>query len=85
MKTQARGLLQYTIRGIPPEVDRALRSKAARRKLSLNQLILDELTTAITGSRKRADFGDVVGKWTPDPGFDDIVATQRQTDPDKRK
>jgi hypothetical protein len=77
--------VQYTVRGIPPEVDRALRRKAAQRKQSLNQIIIDELTAATTGVRKRADFRDVVGQWTPDPEFDEILASQRQIDPDKWK
>jgi hypothetical protein len=84
MKKQAPDV-QYTIRGIPPEVDRALRGKAAQRKQSLNRLIVDELRAATIGERKRADFRDVVGRWTPDPAFDEIVASQRQIDPDKWK
>lgn len=84
MKTQARDI-QYTIRGIPPEVDRALRQKAAQRKQSLNQVIVDELTEVTSGKRKRADFSDVLGMWTPDAAFDEIVASQRQIDPDKWK
>jgi hypothetical protein len=84
MRKQAEGI-QYTIRGIPPEVDHALRRKAARRKISLNQVILDELTQATVGFQKRADFSDLVGKWTPDPAFDAILAAQRQIDPDKWK
>lgn len=78
-------LIQYTIRGIPPEVDRALRRKAAQRKCSLNQVILDELTEAALSSQKRADFSDLVGKWTPDPAFDAIIAAQQQIDPDQWK
>ena len=77
--------LQYTVRGIPPEVDRALRRKAAQRKQSLNRIIVEELTAATTGLRKRADFHDVAGQWIPDPAFDDILASQRQIDPDKWK
>ena len=34
---------QYTIRNVPPRVDRALRSKAAERGLSLNALVLAAL------------------------------------------
>ena len=75
--------IQYTIRGVPREVDRALRRKAAQRKRSLNQVIIDELTAVTTGARKHADFHDVTGQWTPDPAFDEIVASQRQIDPDK--
>jgi len=84
MKPQARDT-QYTVRGVPQEVDRALRKKAAQRRSSLNQVIVEELTAVTTGVRKRADFRDVVGQWTPDPAFDEIVATQRQIDPDKWK
>ena len=82
MKEQA-GTIQYTIRGIPPEVDRILRQRATRRKQSLNQVVVDELTTAAQG--RKADFSDLVGQWTPDPGFDDVLAAQRQIDKDKWK
>jgi hypothetical protein len=82
MKQQAASL-QYTIRGVPPEVDRVLRRKAAQRKQSLNQVILDELTVAAIGQSVRADFSDLVGRWTADPAFDEILAAQRQIDWDK--
>ena len=77
--------IQYTIRGVPREVDRVLRRKAARRKQSLNQVILDELTTATVGRKQRADFTDLLGRWTPDPAFDQILAAQRQIDAEKWK
>src|SRR5258708_7418493 len=69
MKSQAK--VQYTLRGVPSEVDRALRKKAAQRKQSLNQVILDELTAATIGRKRREDFSDLVGRWTPDPAFDE--------------
>ena len=77
--------MQYTIRGIPPEVDRALRSKAAQRQQSLNEVIVAELTASTIGARKRADFSDLVGQWTPDPAFDEVIAAQRQISPDRWK
>jgi hypothetical protein len=84
MKTQAP--IQYTIRGIPPEVDKVLREKAAKRGLSLNQAVVEELVVATVGRQKKADFSDLVGQWTPDPGFDEIIASQRQViDLDKWK
>ena len=83
MKEQAP--IQYTIRGIPREVDRALRQKAERRKQSLNQVILDELVEATIGRKRRADFSDLVGRWAPDPAFDEIMAAQRQIDWDRWK
>jgi hypothetical protein len=84
MRQQAKPV-QYTIRGVPPEVDRILRRKAAQDKKSLNQLILEELTASTIGSPRRADFSDLVGRWTPDPAFDEIVTAQRQIDWDKWK
>ena len=83
MKKQAD--IQYTVRGVPPEVDRALRERAARRKQSLNQLIVDELAAVTIGDKPRADFSDLVGRWTPDPAFDEILASQRQIDWDRWK
>ncbi len=77
--------IQYTIRGVSPELDHALRRKAAQRKQSLNQVVLEELTVAAVGRKKRADFSDLVGRWTADPAFDEILAAQRQIDPDKWK
>ena len=79
MRQQAHSV-QYTIRGIPREVDRVLRQRAARRKQSLNQVIVEELTAAAVGGQRKADFSDVTGKWVPDPGFDEIIAVQRQID-----
>ena len=84
MKPQAE-TLQYTVRGVPREVDRMLRQKAAHRRKSLNQIILDELTNATVGCATRADFSDLVGQWTPDPAFDEIIASQRRIDRDKWK
>jgi hypothetical protein len=84
MKAQAESV-QYTVRGVPPELDVALRRKAARRKVSLNQMIIEELSEAALGARKRADFSDLVGKWTPDPAFDEIIAAGRQIDRKKWK
>lgn len=83
MKAQTE--VQYTVRGVPREVDRLLRKKAAQRKQSLNQVILDELTLATIGGKQRADFSDLVGRWTPDSAFDEILASQRQVDWDKWK
>lgn len=84
MRQQA-GCIQYTIRGVPSEVDRVLRQKAAERKQSLNQVIIEELTAATVGRKQRADFSDLVGRWTPDPAFDEVLAAQRHIDWDKWK
>jgi len=83
MKVQADQPKQYTIRGIPPEVDQRLRKKAAQLKQSLNQVVVDELTRATGGRPRRSDFSDLVGRWNPDPKFDEILAAQRKIDWDK--
>jgi hypothetical protein len=46
-------------------------------------VILDELSRATVGLKRKADFSDLVGKWTPDPEFDEIIASQRQIDWDR--
>jgi hypothetical protein len=48
--------VQYTARGIPREIDRALRQNAARRKQSLNRVILDELAAATGHGVRHTDF-----------------------------
>lgn len=77
--------VQYTVRGIPKEVDHLLRQRAKQRGASLNRLLVDELTAVTVGRPKRADFTELVGKWTDDPAFDEILASQRRIDPEKWK
>jgi hypothetical protein len=62
-----------------------LRRRAARKKQSLNQVIIEELTQATVGSRPKADFSDLVGRWIPAPAFDEVMSAQRQIDWDKWK
>lgn len=85
MATQAGSPIQYTVRGVPSEIDHILRKKAAERKQSLNQVILDELAAATIGRPRRADFSQFVGAWIPDPAFDEVISSQRQIDWDKWK
>ncbi len=77
--------IQYTVRGVPGEVDRALRERAAMQNKSINQVILDELTKATIGQRQIADFSDLVGQWQPDAAFDSAIETQRSVDPEDWK
>ncbi len=57
-----------------------MQAKSAQRKQSLNPTIVEELTRAAGSDRRKADFSDLVGRWTPDPAFDEILAAQRQID-----
>ena len=81
MTTKAR---QYTIRNVPPRLDRALRKKAAERGVSLNTLFVHALETeAGLGSEPRiwSDLDDLFGTWVHDKAVDRALAEQRQLDP----
>lgn len=84
MNKQA-SIVQYTVRGVPREVDIALGRKAAKRKVSLNQMIVEELSEATLGARSREDCSDLVVQWTPDAAFDGILAAGRKIDRSKWK
>ena len=75
--------IQYTIRGIPPDVDRLLRQKAAAARQSVNQVVIGELARATAGTVKKSDFTQFVGSWEADPAFDEALASQRTIDPAK--
>ena len=61
--------VQYTIRGIPREVDRVLRRKARQRGISLNRLLVEELAAAGGGlpGRRYRSLEDLGGRWQNDP------------------
>ncbi len=80
--------MQYTIRGIPPAVDEALRKRARATGKSLNEAAIEALVegTGVTGTpRKRRDLSDIVGTWVEDPEFDAAIADQRRIDEDMWK
>jgi hypothetical protein len=81
MKTQAQ---QYTIRNVPARLDRALRSKAAARGVSLNTLMIQalEAEAGLTATpRTYDDLDDLFGTWVHDPAVDRTLAEQRRVDP----
>jgi hypothetical protein len=77
-----RNTKQYTIRGIPREVDQALRRKARERRISLNQLLVEELMQAsgAASERRYRSLKQFAGAWKEDPEFDRILEEQRQID-----
>ena len=79
MPTKSR--VQYTLRGIPADVDQALRKKAREKKVSLNRLLVDELIAASGASSGRTYRSlNQLGTWKEDPEFDGALADQRQID-----
>lgn len=77
--------MQYTIRGIPPAVDQALRKRARSTGKSLNEAAIEALAegVGVAGApRKRRDLTDLLGSWKPDQEFLDAIADQRRIDDD---
>ena len=71
--------MQYTIRNIPPFLDRALRRLARERGVNLNEVALDALTkgAGLPAERvQRRDLGDLAGTWQDDPEFDEAIRQQ---------
>ncbi len=75
---------QYTIRNVPSSVDRALRRKAAERRVSLNTLVLRVLEAEAGGVGEpplRHDLDAFFGSWIRDPEVDRALAEGRRVDP----
>ncbi|NOY90583.1 MAG: hypothetical protein GXP55_05180 [Deltaproteobacteria bacterium] len=77
--------MQYTIRNIPEALDRALRGRAAREGLSLNQVAIRALLSACgleATARRQRDLSDMAGSWQEDVDVDAALESQRAIDPD---
>jgi Antitoxin FitA-like, ribbon-helix-helix len=75
--------MQYTVRGIPPTLDAALRERARAAGMSLNEAAVDALAegAGLIGSpRKRRDLGDIAGTWKADKTAEAALAEQDQVD-----
>ncbi len=75
--------MQYTIRGVPQEVDSNLRERAKKEGKSLNELVLDALAVASgrgNGKIVYHDLDHLIGTWEEDPEFDKAIAEQDVVD-----
>ncbi len=74
--------VQYTVRGVPGDVDQGLRRRARQRGMSLNQLLVEELCEAVGGGhgRRYRTLKDLGGRWRDDPEFARILGEQRRID-----
>jgi plasmid stability protein len=79
-----RGVRQYTIRNIPPQVDRVLRQRAKESGKSFNQVALEALLEG-TGQRPKPprDFSGIVRSLTEREAqeIENEIELQRQIDP----
>lgn len=79
---------QITIRNLPPEVEKAIRSESRSKHLSLNKTIVEMLKRAAgvaqpaTEPFRYHDLDDLAGGWTIAEAdeFDGYLAEQRQID-----
>lgn len=75
--------MQYTLRGVPPAVDRAIRERARSTGRSLNDVAIEALAEssgAAGAPRKRRDLSDVAGTWKPDKSLEAALAEQDRVD-----
>ena len=82
MKSNAR---QYTIRNVPPQVDRVLRRRARDGAKSFNQVALEALVAGTGQSlAPKRDLSEVVGSLTKKEAahLEEETRLQRQIDPE---
>ena len=75
--------MQYTIRGIPPAVDEAIRERARAEGKSINDIAVAALTEGIgLGAEDvvRRDLSDVAGTWVDEADVNAAIAAQDQVD-----
>lgn len=74
--------IQYTLRDIPPELDQALRARAAEEKESLNTVLRETLLRGSgLGSQPLCnhEFDDLAGKWVRDEACESALEEMRAT------
>lgn len=78
--------MQYTIRGVPPALDSALRARARAAGKSLNEAAVDALAEGAgigtVAARKRRDLADIAGTWKADKAVESALADQDRVDED---
>ncbi len=76
---------QYTIRSVPPVIDRALRARAAKANQSLNTIVLAALQRGLGLTEAPPEFhdlDDLAGTWVDDPEFDRAMEVFESIDED---
>ncbi len=77
--------MQYTIRGIPPAIDSALRARTRAAGKSLNEAAVAALAEGAgvaDAPRRRRDLGDIAGTWKADKALESALAAQDRVDED---
>jgi len=75
--------IQYTIRNIPPAVDRVIRKRAKQQGESFNQTVVDLLSLQVFGTTHPKDepgFDWLFNRSTLDANFDEAIAELSRVD-----
>ena len=75
--------MQYTIRGVPPALDEAIRERARIEGKSLNDVAVEALAEGLgfsTGVIEHRDLSDIIGTWKKDAAIESALAEQDQID-----
>ena len=75
--------MQYSVRGIAPEIDAALRNRAQAEGKSLNAVALEVLAEGVglgEAAVVRRDLSDVAGSWRRDARIEKALADQDEID-----
>ena len=77
--------MQYTIRSIPEQIDRAVRDRAGREGKSINAVVVEALARGLdlhVVPAHHTDLDHLIGTWQEDPAFDQAVAEFERIDDD---
>lgn len=75
--------MQYTVRGIPATLDKAMRQRARAKGRSLNEVAIEALAEGIGLHETRIarrDLSDIVGTWKKDAAVEAALAAQDEVD-----
>ena len=79
--------MTLTLENISPELDAALRRKAAEQHKPVDEVAVDVLKIGLGLSqeqpKKMRDLSDIAGTWVDDPAFDEAMNDQDRVDPEK--
>lgn len=74
--------MQYTLRGVPPELDRALRKRAKQLGKSVNQVTLEALAQSLSEPQRHRSLRGMPGSWSEAEAkeFDRFLSAHRRID-----
>jgi len=74
--------MQYTIRNIPPELDKAIKTRAKRLGKSVNQVALEALANVVDRPVRKRSLREMPGAWSKGEAkrFDRFLEEHRAID-----